>query len=304
MTFDRRIFFSLTADPHLTPEQNELKWALVKKVTDLGYGAEIFTPPPERRIRGKASRLGWGFEACEKVIRRCCGHVVVGMPRWQIKDHDDESFLATEFCQYEAAVSHTLKLPTLIFADSFIEKRLVFDPALGRYIIAIPDAKPMEWLESDGFRSAIEAWDEDVKLLPEIFLGYSSSSYGVAQQIKRVLESDFKVRVLDWQHGFKAAVSILSEISSAAERCRGGIFLFTKDDVIEGSTAKAAPRDNVVFEAGYFAAAKGHDRVLIVLESGAKMPADLGGYIYASLEDRSNIEPIVMHIGTFLSENF
>jgi hypothetical protein len=55
--FSRRIFFSLTADPHLTTEQNDLKWALVKKVTDLGYCAEIFTPPPERRIRGMASRL-------------------------------------------------------------------------------------------------------------------------------------------------------------------------------------------------------------------------------------------------------
>ena len=32
--------------------------------------------------------------------------------------------------------------------------------------------------------------------------------------------------------------------------------------------------------------------MLIVRESGAKMPADLGGDIYAALEDRGNIEPI------------
>lgn len=37
---------------------------------------------------------------------------------------------------------------------------------------------------------------------------------------------------------------------------------------------------------------KGRDSVLIVLENGAKMPADLGGDIYASLADKSDIEPI------------
>jgi predicted nucleotide-binding protein len=40
---------------------------------------------------------------------------------------------------------------------------------------------------------------------------------------------------------------------------------------------RAVPRDNVLFEAGYFIQAKGKDRVLIVREAGAKMPADLGG---------------------------
>jgi predicted nucleotide-binding protein len=41
----------------------------------------------------------------------------------------------------------------------------------------------------------------------------------------------------------------------------------------------------VVFEAGYFINAKGKDHVLIILEKNAKMPADLGGDIYASLEE-------------------
>jgi predicted nucleotide-binding protein len=45
------------------------------------------------------------------------------------------------------------------------------------------------------------------------------------------------------------------------------------------------PRDNVLLEAGYFASAKGKERVLIVREEGAKMPADFGGDIYVSLKD-------------------
>jgi predicted nucleotide-binding protein len=55
------------------------------------------------------------------------------------------------------------------------------------------------------------------------------------------------------------------------------------DELKKGGTFQAAPRDNVVLEAGYFIRAKGKDRVLIVREAGAKLPADIGGTIYASL---------------------
>ena len=37
---------------------------------------------------------------------------------------------------------------------------------------------------------------------------------------------------------------------------------------------------------------KGKNRVLIILERGAKLPADLGGDIYASLEAKDDIAPI------------
>lgn len=67
------------------------------------------------------------------------------------------------------------------------------------------------------------------------------------------------------------------------------------------SSDKAAPRDNVVFEAGYFINAKDKARVLIVRETGAKMPADLGGDIYASLDDKSKIKPIEETVRAFIS---
>jgi predicted nucleotide-binding protein len=54
---------------------------------------------------------------------------------------------------------------------------------------------------------------------------------------------------------------------------------------------QAVPRDNVVFEAGFFANAKGPERVLIIREEGAKMPADLGGDIYAPLPRRNRARP-------------
>jgi predicted nucleotide-binding protein len=60
--------------------------------------------------------------------------------------------------------------------------------------------------------------------------------------------------------------------------------VLTKGDDL-GHTDWSVPRDNVVFEVGYFSALKGERKVLIIREAGLKMPADLGGNIYASLPD-------------------
>ncbi len=64
----------------------------------------------------------------------------------------------------------------------------------------------------------------------------------------------------------------------------------------------AAPRDNVVFQAGYFASVKGDDRILIIKESSAKMPADLGGKIYVPMENGELSQSSKLRILTFLRE--
>ena len=119
---------------------------------------------------------------------------------------------------------------------------------------------------------------------------------------KRFLEDELKLAVLDWKTDFAPASTILEQIAEAAERCSAGIFLFTGDDQLTDRAHKdlAVPRDNVVFEAGYFSHAKGKDHVLIIREAGAKVPADLGGDIYASLQDKSKIAPIKDTIRRFI----
>ena len=88
----------------------------------------------------------------------------------------------------------------------------------------------------------------------------------------------------------------------AGALCSAGVFLCTKDDSLttDGVTTKAAPRDNVVFEAGELINAKGKDRVLIVRQADAKMPADLGGDIYASLTNASGIASVKGAIRRFV----
>ena len=88
----------------------------------------------------------------------------------------------------------------------------------------------------------------------------------------------------------------------ASRRCLGAIMLLTKDDNFIGEESYAAPRDNVIFEMGLFMEAKGRERVLVVREQGAKMPADIGGSIYLSLEDRQNISAIHTKLLDFIEK--
>jgi len=46
---------------------------------------------------------------------------------------------------------------------------------------------------------------------------------------------------------------------------------------------------------------KGKRNVLVVRETGSKMPADLGGDIYSSLADKSNIAPIERSLAAFIA---
>lgn len=88
----------------------------------------------------------------------------------------------------------------------------------------------------------------------------------------------------------------------AAARSIGGIFLFTKDDDLadQGVVDTSVPRDNVVFEAGYFIGLKGKRNVLFIREADSNMPADLGGDIYAFLPDKADIGPIERTLAGFM----
>lgn len=115
----------------------------------------------------------------------------------------------------------------------------------------------------------------------------------IAASIRAYLESS-GLSVLDWARDFRVGRTILEEVERAATLCRCGLFLLTADDPLGGvSTPVAIPRDNVVLETGYFISAHGPERVVVVQEKGTKMPADLGGLIYLSMEDRAQWEAVV-----------
>ena len=286
-----RIFVSLPGDQWLTKDENKTKWAIVAAVEGLGYTTEVFLDP--RGTRSLAASQAWSATACDQVMRRCEGCLVLGFPRWRMNREAEGVDLPTEFNHYEGAVAHTLGLPLLVLVQAGVLRRVVFDPGYKGYVGIIPAKPTPNWVTTEAFRVPFNFWREQLELRRDIFLGYCSSSAAVAGAIKEFLTHELCLSVLDWTTDFSPATSILQQIDEASRRCGAGIFLFTEDDALSGDGKdRAVPRDNVVFEAGYFSALKGKARVLIVRESGAKMPADLGGDIYAALANKDDIEPI------------
>ena len=300
VSITRRIYVSLPADPWLSKNINELKWGIVEEIEKLGYTPEIFTNPKGRP--GLASAKAWNPREADEIARRCVGAAVLGMPRWNFQDHNGEPvLLPTEFNHYEGALARTLGLPTLVLVQRDVRRRVVFDMSFGGYVGEFDADANLSWLHTDEFRVPFHYWKELLKQRRDIFLGYCSSSKTTAAAIKRYLRS-LGAEVLDWQTDFIPGRTILDQIEEAAARSIGGIFLFTKDDdlVDHGQRDTAAPRDNVVFEAGYFIGLKGKRNVLIIREAGSKMPADLGGDIYGSLPDKADITPIEGTLSAFL----
>ena len=124
------------------------------------------------------------------------------------------------------------------------------------------------------------------------FLGYSGKSKPVALEIKESLTQRLPVlEIRDWRWDFQLGRNLMSEIESVSRECQVAVFLVTKDDQLlqSGNTLVDSPRDNIVFEVGYFAARIGLEHTLLVVEKGARLPSDWGGIIYISLQDRNNL---------------
>jgi len=171
----------------------------------------------------------------------------------------------------------------------------------GQIVLSAPARAGAEWLETPYAKPQIGAWIEAVKRVDDVFLAYSSKGRATANDISKFLSSR-GVSIRDWEIDFAPGATILDELLEASKCTLGAIMLLTKDDEFLGEENFAAPRDNVIFELGLFMEAKGRERVLVVREQGAKMPADIGGGIYLSLRDRSDITAIQTRLLDFIEK--
>jgi predicted nucleotide-binding protein len=164
----------------------------------------------------------------------------------------------------------------------------------------MPASVDPDWLERDAFKKPFDNWIKRVRSYKDVFLGYSSEAAAVGELIKRLLENKLGLTVYDWRD-FSAGETIWDSIEKAEQLTACGMFLFMADDRLQaGRKRMAAPRDNVVYEAGYYAGAKGRRYAAIIRERGAKVPTDLGGVKYLELEDRGDISPLESGLRSYL----
>lgn len=164
-----------------------------------------------------------------------------------------------------------------------------------------PEDSGPEWAQDPVFMQDLDRLASEAKARHRVFLGYCSGARATANAIQLFIEKKLGVGVLNYALDFRAGPTILEQVSGAAETCSCTLLLFTKDDELGADGDSMAPRDNVVFEAGHFLRAKGKNRVAIIREDGAKMPADLGGCVYIPLKDRTDTSTIETGVSDFLS---
>ncbi len=103
------------------------------------------------------------------------------------------------------------------------------------------------------------------------------------QALTRGLEDVAQVE--PWTTSFNPGTTTLGRLLELTREVDFAAFVFAHDDWTTNSppasgdpgSGQAAPRDNVVFEAGLFGAALGMRRTFILHASGAKLPSDLLG---------------------------
>jgi hypothetical protein len=131
------------------------------------------------------------------------------------------------------------------------------------------------------------------------FLGYSGKASPIARDLKehllRVLPT---VSIIDWKWDFRLGQILYHEIKRACDDSQAAIFLVTKDDtqVISKGAFRQTPRDNIIFEYGYFSGRIGVEKTILVVEEDTKVPSDLGGLLYVHMADRENIAPVKLDL--------
>ena len=118
---------------------------------------------------------------------------------------------------------------------------------------------------------------------PRIFLGSSGKQAALVQALTRGLKD--VAHVDPWTTSFNPGTTTLERLVELAHEVDFAAFAFAQDDWTAVNTSatpppdsgQAAPRDNVVFEAGLFGGVLGMRRTFILHARGSKLPTDLLG---------------------------
>lgn len=295
MSRPKRVYVSVPRDHNLSGRQQSLKQAILKRLQEEGL------EPQEFHVSGLPLRKPYSFNAVKEVMARCHGALVLALARWRDPSGELDVALPTVWNHFEGAFALAMEKELLVITEEDVANDGITWTGGGEIVLHAPiDAGP-EWLDTPDAKRQFKAWIKPVKEVDDVFLAFSSKARATANDIANFLGSR-GVSVRNWELDFAPGATILDELLAASKTCLGAIMLLTKDDEYLGDVYYAAPRDNVIFEMGFFMQAKGRERVLVVREEGTKMPADIGGSIYLSLNDRNDITPIHTKLIDFVEQ--
>jgi len=293
MGIDTRLTVSISApkERNLSERQRQFLAALTDRIRRKG----LHILPDLPASADLEERLG--------KIPQCHGVVVFACSQWEaerLNRTQKSVILTSEFCHIEAVMAAAARRPLLVLREKTVAERGALRGGYLHHVVKTPPSLKTEWLDSSEFDGEFTKWISEVECYRHVFLGYSSNATHTANAIYKFLSENLKLRVFDW-HQFRTGDTIWESIERAERLTNCGLFLFMADDkLVAGGKREFAPRDNVVYEAGYFAGAKGLRKSLVVREEGAKVPTDLGGILYLELINRNDISLIETRLGKHL----
>jgi len=272
------------------------------KKENLSEPQQQFLRALEDRIQRRGLRILPDSATSDKLgdrfgkIQQCHGVVVFACSQWEAerlyRPQEKSVILPSEFGHISAVMAVAARRPLLVLREKKVAERGAFRGGYLDHVVKTPASLKTDWFDSSEFEGEFDKWIREVECYRHVFLGYSSKATDTANAIYTFLTESLKLRVFDW-HDFRPGDTIWESIERAEQLTNCGLFLFMADDKLAaGNKRQFAPRDNVVYEAGYFAGAKGRKKSLVVREEGAKVPTDLGGILDLQLANRNDIAPI------------
>jgi len=169
----------------------------------------------------------------DMLMKQCQGVIVLAFAQWRVCDPLGKTigFSPTENNHLEGALALSQGLPLLIIAEEAVMRRGIASIWGGRFIVNMPPNVELDWLDTDSFQQPFKEWQKKINSRRHVFLGYCGAARSLAGLVRTFLE-DQGIRVLDWDRDFTAGETVLEQIEKAAQRCTGGIFLFTHDDTL------------------------------------------------------------------------
>jgi hypothetical protein len=113
---------------------------------------------------------------------------------------------------------------------------------------------------------------------PTLFLASSGKARDLVQEVARQVAetSQRRITVRPWYGEFPPSQTYLAALHQAAKECTHACFLLTPDDAL--ADGRLLPRDNVLFELGFFTARHGTECALVVRQDGVHVLSDLSGH--------------------------
>lgn len=126
--------------------------------------------------------------------------------------------------------------------------------------------------------------------LPVLFIGSSGESRDVLWAIQNEFRHDRDIRVRPWTTGgvFGASKFPIESLEKEVVQADFAALVLTPDDVVAfREQVMSAPRDNTIFELGYFMGVLTRERTFMILPKGTdvKIPSDLLGLTAMEYQD-------------------